>query len=97
MINPYESPSLDSKREVVWYRRRRVVIGLVCLMLAGICLLGTIISLDRAFRIIADSSASVEPSDFAKAVSRSLLFTIPAAPLGVVGLVLLVLGIRAKR
>ncbi|WP_442482781.1 hypothetical protein [Aeoliella sp. SH292] len=96
MTNPYQSPQENSKAVVVWYKRWMVITAIACLVLAGVCLLATVVSMHYAFHVISNAAGSPKPEDLASAIAHSLTYSYFAVPFALSGLVLLVLGIRSK-
>jgi len=95
--NPYQAghasvaaPRTRATRWMVWT-------GAVALVLAAVCLIATVVGMMWSFDAIATSSSTPKPSDLANGISNALLPSIAAAPLALVGFVLLLLGLVRRR
>jgi hypothetical protein len=71
--------------------------GLVALLLAILCLVATFFGLRAAFDAIATTSSTPLPSDLADGINRALLPSYAAAPLALLGIVLLILGLIRRQ
>ncbi|QDU53864.1 hypothetical protein [Aeoliella mucimassa] len=102
MANPYESPSTknrvhDDQRPVIaWYLRPYVIAGVGLMAIAALCVVATVFSMQVAFTTIGKSGSAVDPEELANAISHALLYSIPAVPLGLGGLVMVIVGLASK-
>jgi hypothetical protein len=69
-----------------------ISLGAASLALAGLCALTTVIGVMKSFDAVAKSSTTPKPSDLAGGVSNSFMFSIPVAPLAIIGVMFLILG-----
>ncbi|TWU32769.1 hypothetical protein Q31b_58120 [Novipirellula aureliae] len=90
--NPYQAgdasiatPRTRATRWMIWT-------GAVTLSLAFLCLIATAIGMMWTFNTIATSSTTPRPSDLANGINSALIPSVAAAPLALVGIVLLILG-----
>ncbi len=90
--NPYQSGIASAAAPRTRATRWMVWAGAVALLLAVICLIATVVGIMWSFHVVATSSSTPEPSDLAKGISIALIPSIAAAPLALVGIVLLILG-----
>ena len=96
--NPYASgtaislttPKTRANYWLVWS-------GAVVLVLAVICVLATIFGMIMSFDSVATSGGTTKPSDLAEGISLALIPSYAAVPLGVLGVVLLVVGLVVRR
>lgn len=94
--NPYESPRAAvpplRTRGLTW----AILLGIGFLAMAAICVLLTIVGMAAAFQNIA-ASAAPRPADLAQGISLALLPLYAAAPCGLLGIVLIVVGLVVRR
>ena len=90
--NPYQSGNAPAVAPRTRATRWMVWAGAVAILLAGICLIATVIGMMWSFEAVATTSATPKPSDLSNGISNALLPSIVAAPLALVGIVLLILG-----
>ena len=96
--NPYEASQTTQSPPDSQLPRGLIRAGVVLLVLAGICLAATIVGMLMAYADIAGSgSAGVKPSQLAHNISNALIPAIISAPLGLIGVVLLVTGFAVRR
>ena len=91
--SPY-SPGIESNGSLKTRATRWMIwVGTVALSLAGLFLLATVIGLISSFNAIANSSStSPDPAVLARDINTALMFSIPAVPLAITGIVFLILG-----
>ena len=95
--NPYQAgdasiatPRTGATRWMIWT-------GAVALLLAVFCLIATVFGMIWSFAAIATSPTTPDPSDLANGISNALIPSVAAAPLAIVGIVLLILGFVRRR
>lgn len=94
--NPYEPATAGSSHSKTRATRWLVWSGVVCISLAALCLLATIVGMALTFESIAESS-TVEPSDLARGLNASLIPSMAAVPLAVLGVILLIAGLVRRK
>ena len=95
--NPYESPTGADPPRKTRATRWAIWSGVACLLLAAICFLLTVAGMVLSFGIIAQSPTTLEPADLATGISISMISTLAAIPLGLLGVVLLIVGLVVRR
>jgi len=95
--NPYRSPRTVGPSPKTRSTRWLVWSGLVCLGLALLGVAFTIAGMIFSFHTIAHSSTTPKPSDLAHEITISLVATVATMPLGIVGIVLLIVGLLIRR
>jgi len=95
--NPYESgpalsaaPRTSATRGMIWA-------GFITLLLAGLCLVATVLGMMWSFDATATSSTTPHPSDLARGINKSLIPSIAAVPLALAGITLLIAGFVRRR
>ncbi|MGY8771243.1 MAG: hypothetical protein ACKVH8_22750 [Pirellulales bacterium] len=95
--NPYQSSTVDLppvKKTPV--SRKLIWVGSILLVLAGLCILATVIGLVWWESAILDSDTP-QASDLASAISRALIPLYFFWPLAIIGFTLLMIGIGTRR
>jgi hypothetical protein len=71
--------------------------GIALISVSALCFSTTIYGMEMSFDSIAESSASARPSELAHRISLALIPSYAAWPVGILGIVLLVLGFAVRR
>ena len=71
--------------------------GLALISVSALCVFTTIYGMEMSFDSIAESSASVRPSELAHGISLALIPSYAARPVGILGVILLVFGFANRR
>ena len=98
--NPYQPPQVrfsaatsPKSRATRWL----VCLGVTSLLLAGLCFFVTLWGMLATFNTISTSSTELPASQVADGISRALLPSMMVGPLGLLGIVLLILGWLFRR
>lgn len=83
-----ESIATPETRSTRWLS----VAGVSALILATVCFDAAVISMFGAFQLLAEPTATVQPSELASGIGGALAFSIATLPLRYLGVVLLILG-----
>ncbi len=67
--------------------------GIALLVASGVCVSITLAILTDSYSSLAYSSTSPKPSELAEGIANAMRYSIPAAPLGIAGAVLLAFGL----
>ena len=97
-VNPYESTTskqatLPKTRPTMWL----VWFGVAAIVVALLCVLLLVVGIVLTFNNIAGGAAQPDPADLANGISWSVLPTIMAIPLGVIGIALIVVGFVMRK
>ena len=95
--NPYRSTAHGGgsrKTRTTWWL---VWSGVVSLLLAVGCLIATVVGMMASFNAIATSSGAPRPEDLAEGISYALIPGYAAIPLGLLGVILIILGFVIRR
>ena len=95
--NPYESPKAGSSAPKTRATRWLIWSGIASLILAATCVIITVLDMVLAFHSIAASTTTPKPSDLAQGISVALLPSIAVVPLGILGIVLLIVGLIVRQ
>lgn len=95
--NPYAPAKATASSPA--YRRWNVLAssGVSCIVLAMGCAAASVAMMIHSFDAIATSSSTPEASEITEAISTSLIPAYAIVPLGLVGLVLIVVGSLPRR
>ena len=95
--NPYQpgtaanaTPKTCATRWLVWS-------GIAALLLAALCLVATVVGMILAFDTMASASTTPSPAELANGISIATIPSFAAAPLGLLGIVLLIVGFIRRR
>lgn len=95
--NPYESTahggSPTKTRATLWL----VWSGVASLALSVACAIATVVGMIASFAAIAESSTAPRPENLARYISYALLPGYAVIPLGLLGIILVVLGFAIRR
>lgn len=94
--NPYEPPSSPAETPRTRPIRWLVWSGVICLVLAALCFAATVLGMLVTFSAIG-RSPTVSAEQVARGISIAMLPAAAVVPLGVVGILLLVLGLVFRR
>lgn len=96
--NPYETNPAATSSPRMRPTRWMVTTGSILLGLALCCFLATVLMMMWSFDALADSTTPPKPSDLASGISTAMISSFAGIPLGLAGLVFLVLGfVRRQR
>ena len=93
--NPYEAEATMSGNAVTRSTRWMIIIGCVLLSISAICLLLMAAALMSSFNELA--TPSPDPSQLAGGISRAMIPAFAVTPLGLAGLIFLVVGFVRRR
>ena len=95
--NPYfpgkelaAEPRTRTTRWMIWA-------GAASLLLAGFCLIATVLGMMWSFNVIATSGTTPSASELANGISFAMLPSIAAVPLALLGIVFLILGFGRRQ
>ena len=91
-LNPYEPTNSSSRTPKTRGSRWLLWAGGGCLALAALCLIVTAAGKMQTFEANATSSSTSEPANLANDLSAAIIPSLIAVPLGLLGIVLLILG-----
>jgi len=95
--NPYESPTGVAPPRKTRGTRWAIWSGVACLLLAAICALLTVAGMVLSFQSVAESATPPRPEDLATGISIALIPAFGIVPLGLLGVVLLIVGLVVRR
>jgi hypothetical protein len=95
--NPYQSPSSPAESPKTRPVRWLVWSGLICLALAVLCFLATVVGMLVTFNTIGRSSTALSAEQVARGISIAMIPTLAVVPLGALGILLLILGFVFRR
>jgi len=95
--NPYQPGTAlnaaQKTRGIPWL----VWSGIAALLLAALCLVATVAGMTLAFDSVANSPTTPTPSELANGISIATVPSVAAAPLGLLGIVLVIAGLIRRR
>lgn len=94
--NPYQSPKSDQPAARPRRARRMIWLGVACLAIAAVCIGLTVGGMMHTFRVLAQAS-SPHPADLAAGISVAVVPAYAVVPLGLLGVVLVIVGLVRKR
>lgn len=95
--NPYEVGTATSHAQRTRPTRWMIVTGCICLGLAVLSLIATVVVMMWSFELVAKTNAASAPYDLANGISFAMIPSVAAVPLGLVGILFLVLGFVRRR
>jgi hypothetical protein len=95
--NPYQPPSSPAEAPKTRPVRWLVWSGLICLALAALCSLATLVEMLVTFHTIGHSSTALTPEQLARGISIAMVPTLAVVPLGALGILFLILGLVFRR
>lgn len=95
--NPYSPPSSVNPACKTRCTRWLVYLGLACLALSALCFGLTCAAMFLSFRAIAASPTAPTPAQLALGISWALVPSYAVVPLGLIGIVLLILGFAIRQ
>jgi len=95
--NAYESPTVVDTPPKTRGTRWAIWSGIVCLLLAVLCVIATVAGMIVSFNNVASDANTPSAEELAAGISRSMIPFYGAIPLGLAGVVLLVIGFLVRR
>ena len=95
--NPYQSGNASAAAPRTRATRWMIWTGAGAFLLAILCVIATVLGAMRSFDAIAPSSTPPKPSDLANVINFWMIPSAAAAPLAIIGIVLLILGFVRRR
>ena len=95
--NPYQPGTAANATSKTRATRWLVWSGIAALLLAALCLVATVVGMTLAFDTMANASSTPSPSELANGISFATIPSFAAAPLGLLGNVLLIVGFIRRR
>ena len=95
--NPYELPSSTSAATKTRACRWLVWSGVACLVLAGLCMAASVLVIMVGMLHSLSSDEVLRPSEIAREISIAIIPSALMIPLGVLGILLLILGFVIRR
>ena len=94
--NAYESSTAIDRPRKTQVTKWAIWLGVTCLLLAALCAVATVLGIMASFRAAA-GSGSPRPADLAEGIGNSLIPAFGIVPLGLAGIVLLIIGFVVRR
>ena len=95
--NPYQAGDASNAAPRTRATRWMIWAGAVTLLLAVVCVISSVFGMMSSFDTIATSPTTPDPSDLANGISSALIPSVTAAPLAILGIVLMILGFVRRR
>jgi len=95
--NPYESPATSDARPRTQGTKWALWSGIACLVAAGLCFVLTIVMMASCFDTFGSAPATPRPEDLANGIARAMIPAYGVLPLGLLGIVLIVVGLVVRR
>jgi len=95
--NPYESPICAERPQETRPTWWAIWSGIACLLVAALCFLLTVAGMVLSFHTLAQSSTTPTPADLANGISIAMISSFAAIPLGLLGIILVIVGLAVRR
>lgn len=95
--NAYQSPTKVEGPETVRGVRWAFWAGIVCLLVAALCVVITVVGMILAFQTVDRGPGTPAPEDLGQGISNALIPSCAAVPVGLAGVILVIVGLVSRR